>query len=119
MRLSELLDLVVLDRDNIEAGFVADVRLVQDGPVLGLYGAALRVSGLILVEHRHVRLLGYERDNGPWLVKRAVRAMTGRVRFVPWDDVRTVTEHGVQLHSLATELRELHELPSRLQPASE
>ena len=45
MRLSELLGAEVLDEAGRSAGRVHDVRLVQDGPVLG---------GLVLPVPRHV-----------------------------------------------------------------
>ena len=45
MRLSELLELEVRDRDGTRVGSVADVVLVQDGPMRGPYQASLRVAG--------------------------------------------------------------------------
>ena len=96
MRLSELLGREVRDADNQYVGTVADVVLVQDGPLRGPYAASLRVSGLILVERRHVRLLGYERDVLPaalgWLLTR----LAGRISYVPWDTV-TLDEKDVTL----------------------
>ena len=87
MRLSELLGREVRDADNEYVGTVADLVLVQDGPLRGPYAASLRISGLILVERRHVRLLGYERDVLPaafrWLLKR----LAGRISYVPWEAV--------------------------------
>ena len=42
MRLSELLGCVVVDERGRSAGRVHDVRLVQDGPPVGQFGASLR-----------------------------------------------------------------------------
>ena len=45
MRLSDLLGADVVDEAGRHAGRVHDVRLVQDGPLVGSFGAALRVDG--------------------------------------------------------------------------
>lgn len=87
MRLSELLGREVRDQHEGYLGTVADVVLTQDGPMRGPYAAGLRVSALILVERRHVRLLGYGRDSTPWLQRSIVSRLAGRVRQVPWRDV--------------------------------
>jgi sporulation protein YlmC with PRC-barrel domain len=87
MRLSELLDREVLDQGGHRVGFVADIRLVQDGPRLGPHGQAWRVAGLVVVQNRHMRLLGYERNAGPRLLAAIVRWLTGGVVFVPWDQI--------------------------------
>jgi hypothetical protein len=113
MRASDLLGTPVLDESGGELGYVADIRLVQDGPMIGPYGASLRVEGFVLVRQRHVRLLGYERDVGPSLVKAAVRWLTGEVRFVDWGHVLTVDESFVTVRVPVDGLPHLHELPSR------
>jgi sporulation protein YlmC with PRC-barrel domain len=118
MRLSELLGLDVLDVDNSYVGTVADLRLVQDGPLIGPYGAALRLSGLIVVEHRHVRLLGFERDVGPWFLRWLVRRITGRVCFIPWNDVRAIDPTGVHTTGHRDRCQQLSELPDRRQPSA-
>jgi hypothetical protein len=87
MRLSELLGRQVRDEQGGYLGTVADVVLTQDGPMRGPYAAGLRLSGVILVERRHVRLLGYDRDSTPWLQRAVVRRLAGRVREVPWRDL--------------------------------
>ena len=87
MRLSELLGREVRDAGDRYVGTVADVVLVQDGPMLGPYAAALRLTGLIVVERRHVRLMGYERDVMPLGLRWLVRRLAGRVAHVPWEDV--------------------------------
>ena len=118
MRLSNLLGQDVTDTDGGRIGTVADLRLVQDGPLLGPYGAALRLSGLIVVEHRHVRLLVYERDVGPWFVRWIVHRLTGRVTYVPWTDVETVDRSGVHTTRRVDQVQELSELPDRRSPGS-
>jgi hypothetical protein len=89
MRLSELLGREVRDAGGRYVGTVADVVLVQDGPMLGPYAASLRLIGLIVVERRHVRLMGYERDVKPVGLRWLVRRLTGRVVHVAWRDVES------------------------------
>jgi sporulation protein YlmC with PRC-barrel domain len=45
MRLTDLLGAEVIDQEGRSAGRVHDVRLVQDGPPVGGFGASLRVAG--------------------------------------------------------------------------
>jgi sporulation protein YlmC with PRC-barrel domain len=97
MRLSDLLDVPVRDAAGVMVGGVADLVLVQDGPLLLEQTAAFRVAGLIVVQHQHVRLLGYERDLRPMLFCTVVRRLAGRVVRVPWEDVDTITTVEVRL----------------------
>jgi sporulation protein YlmC with PRC-barrel domain len=113
MRASHLLGLAVFDESGEELGYVADLRLVQDGPMIRPYTAALRVEGFVVVRRRHIRLLGYERDVGPWLMKATVRHLTGEVRFVDWDRVLNIEEARITVRVPAGGLTHLHELPSR------
>lgn len=87
MRLTELLGREVRSDDGDYVGTVADVVLTQDGPMRGPYAAGLRVSGLILVQRRHVRLLGYERDSVPAVQRAIVKRLAGRVVHLRWKDV--------------------------------
>jgi hypothetical protein len=48
MRLSELLGAEVTDQRGRSAGKVHDVRPTQDGPVIGGFGARLRLAGLLV-----------------------------------------------------------------------
>jgi hypothetical protein len=48
MRLSELLGAEAVDQAGRSACHVHDVRLVQDGPLVGGFGASLRVDGLLV-----------------------------------------------------------------------
>lgn len=92
MRASDLVARPVRDERGAGLGYVSDVRLVQDGPVLGTWGAAFRVSGLVVTPRRAGGYLGYERGSlrGPWLVRRAVRWLHRDAVFVPWERVREV-----------------------------
>ena len=97
MRLSEILGREVRDRDGEYVGTVADVVLVQDGPMRGPYMASLHLAGLIVVERRHVRLMGYERDVLPVLLRWLVTRLVGEVRHVPWSDVARLDADAVHL----------------------
>lgn len=87
MRLTDLLGREVVDASGSRVGRVADVVLVQDGPLRGPYQASLRVAGLIVVERRHVQLMGYERDVLPRLLGWLMHRIAGRVWHVRWEHV--------------------------------
>lgn len=88
MRGNDLLGLPVVGPDGEDLGRVRDVRLVQDGPLLGAY-AALRVAGLVVGHQRVASRLGYDRYDvhGPWLVRALVRRLTADNGYLAWDDV--------------------------------
>ncbi|TCC57744.1 PRC-barrel domain containing protein [Kribbella pittospori] len=92
MRLNDLLGRRVVDGTGTAIGGVADVRLVQDGPVLASMQSALRVDGLIVVEHHTTRLFGYERHVGPALLRWLVHRRLGEVWYLPWDEVDHLTD---------------------------
>jgi hypothetical protein len=83
MRLGELMGREVVDRDGRSIGRVHDVRLVQDGPLLG-FDAAFRVHGLIAGPGSVATRQGYGQAGvrGPWLVR--VLLERRRAWFVPW-----------------------------------
>ncbi|GAA0582498.1 hypothetical protein HPO96_08635 [Kribbella sandramycini] len=110
MRLNELLGHRVVDASGAEVGGVADVRLVQDGPLLAASHRALRVDGLIIVEHRHTRLFGYERHVGPDLLRRLVHSWLGAVWYLPWDHVTAIADGTVTTHRSRADLRPLEDL---------
>jgi hypothetical protein len=92
MRLSELLGAEVLDEAGRSAGRVHDVRLVQDGPPVGGFGAGLRLDGL-LVGRRGVGVrLGYGRGTmkGPLPVRLLAGWLLAGGRYVEWGRIRTV-----------------------------
>jgi len=98
MRLNDLLGRDVTDRHGQRLGGVADVRLIQDGPLPpGGSQAALRVDGLIVVERRATRLFGYERHVGPALLRAIVHSRLGEVWYLPWDDIARITDDAVEI----------------------
>lgn len=110
MRLNELLGHRVLDADGADVGGVADVRLVQDGPMLISMQRSFRVDGLILVENRVSRLFGYERHTGPELLRRLVHARLGEVWYLPWNDVEAIADGTITARSRRADLRLLDDL---------
>ena len=109
MRLSELVGLDVHTADGRRLGYLADVRLVQDAPMIGPYSAGLRLDGIIVVQRRHTRLLGYDRDVGPWLLRFLVRTLTADVIYIPWDQSHRIEDGRLTLTAshTTTPLREV------------
>ncbi len=89
MRLSDLLGAVVVDDAGREVGHVNDVRLVQDGPVVGTFGAALRVSELVVGIGGVGDRLGYGRGGirAPRVLDSLFRRLARRGVLVAWVDV--------------------------------
>lgn len=89
MRLGELVRSTVLDVEGRRVGRVHDVRLVQDGPLLEGFGAALRVDGLVVGRGSVAARLGYHRHRvrGPFPLRVLFAALERRARFVTWDQV--------------------------------
>jgi sporulation protein YlmC with PRC-barrel domain len=112
MRLSAVIGAAVVDADGQRVATVRDVRLIQDGPLIGTL-AAWRVSGLIVIEKRHMRLFGYERSVGPLLGRVAVRLLAGGAWFVPWRDVRELTSETVTVATRMSDWESLEDLPDR------
>ena len=106
MRLSDLLGAEVVDEAGGSAGRVHDVRLVQDGPVVGGFGAALRLDGLIVGRRAVGARLGYERRemHGPLLVKLLAGWLHHDGRYVAWDRVRAIEPDRVHISGSADDL---------------
>jgi hypothetical protein len=96
VRAADLIGLPVRGSGGRSFGKVLDVRLVQDGPLVGAF-AALRVEALVVGHHSIAAHLGYDRASahGPWLVHRVADLLTRDNRMLPWDEARL--EEGVVL----------------------
>jgi hypothetical protein len=87
-------------------GSVDDVRLVQDGPIQGVFGAALRVEG-VLIGHGGLGVrLGFNRADvkGPRPLKALFGAMERRARYAPWEQVESADGRVVRLRVRAREV---------------
>jgi hypothetical protein len=112
VRLGELLRSDVVDIDGSVVGPVDDVRLVQDGPFIEGFGAALRVDGLVVGAGGIAVRLGYHRHGvkGPALLKAIFGAIERRGRFVPWAQVQNWDGNRVELVCRADELPSVHDV---------
>ena len=92
MRLTDLLGVEVIDQEGRSAGRVHDVRLVQDGPLVGGFGASLRVAGLIVGGRGIGVRLGYQRRKvrGPWLVRLLFNWLSQDGRYVERDRIQVL-----------------------------
>jgi hypothetical protein len=106
MRLSDLLGAQVLDQAGRSAGRVHDVRLVQDGPVVGGFGAALRVDGLVVGRRAVGARLGYERGKmrGPLPVRLLAGWLRRDGRYVEWGRIRTIGPDRIVISGTVEEL---------------
>jgi hypothetical protein len=105
MRVGDVLGTCVHDRSGEIVGWVTDVRLVRDGPVLGTFGAAYRVEGIIVSKRHRGGYFGYEtRLSRPavlnWLFARLHRGSV----FAPWDAIDTIDDEVVTLRTAAADL---------------
>jgi hypothetical protein len=93
MRLSDLLGSEVVDEAGGSAGRVHDVRLVQDGPLVGGFGAALRLDGLVVGRRAVGARLGFERGGtmkGPLPVRLLAGWLRHDSRYVEWPRIRSI-----------------------------
>ncbi|WP_208868651.1 hypothetical protein [Microbispora triticiradicis] len=100
MRLGGLLGRTVRGPSGEVAGDTADVRLVQDGPLLAEVRQAFRLAGLLIARRRAGRLFGYERGPGLWrpsLLGALVRRMHGEIRYAEWDQIESLDDDEVRL----------------------
>jgi sporulation protein YlmC with PRC-barrel domain len=97
MRLSDLLEHEVVTDDGRRVGRVHDVRLVQDGPMLGVWGHALRLDALLVGGGSMLGRVGLHRHgaHGPWLLRTVLRLLVREPVVVPWDGVVEVGERVV------------------------
>jgi sporulation protein YlmC with PRC-barrel domain len=108
MRLSDLLGAEVVDEHGGNGGKVHDVRLVQDGPLVGGFGASLRVDGLVVGRRAIGARFGYQRRDmkGPLLVKLLAGWLYHGGHHVAWDRVRAVEQDRIVISGSVTDLPE-------------
>ena len=91
MRAADLLGRPVTGPAGEPLGNVLDIRVVQDGPLLGAF-AALRIDGLVVGKRALASRLGYDRTGveGPRIVSGLVHRLMRDNRYLPWSDVEEV-----------------------------
>lgn len=105
MRLSELIGCEVVDVDGEVIGTVHDVVLVQDGPLQGVWGAALRLESLMVGTGSLGTRLGVDRPGAqkPWIV--AALFARRRRHEVPWASVANHDSDRITIESRRADLR--------------
>jgi hypothetical protein len=90
-------------------GRVQDVRMVKDGPVEGAFGAALRVTGLVVGTSMLGARLGLDRPEvtGPWLLKAFFGAIRSD-RYVEWERVSAIEQGRIRIRGAKAELPGAH-----------
>src|SRR4051812_3745171 len=110
MRLSDLLELPVVDDTGRCWGQVHDAHLVQDGPLLASGSASFRLHGLVAGKAAFATRLGYaahpggaedEQTRGPLPIKLVVRWLHRKAVYIPWHAVRDVRSDRVIVDSPA------------------
>jgi hypothetical protein len=106
MRLSDLLGAEVVDEQGHSAGRVHDLRLEQDGPMIGGFGASLRLAGLLVGRRAVGARFGYERPSmkGPLLVKLLVGWLGQDAGYAAWDRVKAIEPGRVVIAGSADDL---------------
>jgi sporulation protein YlmC with PRC-barrel domain len=94
MRASDLLGSLVTGADGTAMGHVHDLRLVQDGPMIGTFGAALRIDASLVGPTAIGVRLGFGRSGvrGPWPMKALFERIHDRLRVVDWTLVRAIED---------------------------
>lgn len=108
MRLSDLLASEVVHDKLGPLGTVDDVRFVQDGPVVGAFGASLRVDGIVIGRGGISVRLGFHRAKvkGPAPLNAFFTRLEKRARYVPWSQVTSCRGRRVSITG------ELGEIPA-------
>ena len=97
--MSDILGAEILDVEGTELGHVYDLRLVQEGPPIGPFGASLRVRAMLLGATAVGARLGFERNDvrGPWPLRAAFSALHDRMRVATWEQIAAIEESRIRL----------------------
>jgi sporulation protein YlmC with PRC-barrel domain len=106
MRLADLIGSVVVGVDGDEIGDVGDVWLTQDGPPMGVFGAALRFDKLVIGRFGLASRAGYERPEvqGPVILARLLGRGTKHRPVSSWSDIAAIEEGRIRLRLRAGDL---------------
>ncbi len=110
MRLGEIISSRVVASDGTVLGKVADVRLVQDGPLLQSFDAAFRLDALVVGRRAIGIRLGYGRREmrGPWLLQVLLSKMARGAHVVSVDDVESIEIGTITLNVDSATVRSRH-----------
>lgn len=106
MRISDLLGAHVYDRNGEKIGTVHDVRMTRDGPMVGDFGAAYSVHGIVIGELGLATRLGFDRRKvlEPAPLKGLFRWLLRKNRYATWDQIGLVAERAIRLRVAAADL---------------
>jgi hypothetical protein len=106
MRLADLIGAELRDADDEPIGRVGDVWLTQDGPPVGVFGAALRVETLVIGRFGIASRAGYERRDvrGPAPIAWFFHRRTAHRPVVRWTDVAALEEGRIRLRTRLADL---------------
>jgi sporulation protein YlmC with PRC-barrel domain len=112
VRATDLLGSDVVDSAGVRVGHVHDLRMTQDGPPQGDFGAALRLERLLVGPASIGSRLGFDRDDmrGPWPLRELFRRLHRRRRSVRWDQIAVIETSRIRLR---TGVADLEAIPRR------
>ena len=108
--MSDLLGSTVKDLAGRPLGDVHDVRLVQNGPILGSWGAAFTADALLVGPHAVGVRLGYGRSEvrGPWVVRATFEAIHGVLDVISWHSIVAIQPGTILVRKRRTRRTTVH-----------
>jgi hypothetical protein len=106
VRLADLIGSRIIDAEGRGVGRVGDVWLLQDGPPIGVFGAALTVDALVIGRFGLASRAGYEREGmrGPAPIAWFLHRRTARRPLMRWADVAAIEEGRIRLRVRSDDL---------------
>lgn len=106
MRLADVIGSRVVDFDGRDIGRVGDVWLIQDGPPIGVFGAALTVEALVIGRFGLASRAGYEREDvrGPAPIVWFLHRRTAHRPIVHWSEISAIEEGRIRIRVRDDEL---------------
>ena len=107
-RLTEVVGMRIRYADGRGGDRVLDLRFAPSQRVIGPL-AELAVEGIIAGKMRPGTLFGYDRnrEQGPWLVRAALRVLHRHTGYVTWNDVDHIAWDDRTIHLRVNELADL------------
>ena len=108
MRISDLLEYSVVSADGARLGRISDVRVIQDGPLIGGIQAAFRIDALVVGRGGLAERLGYVRGRveGPWMLRVLFGRLERRAQVVAVADIANWDDDTRTIHLVADHHRE-------------